>query len=165
MRAKEKTGHVFMHRLEDARARFGIARANSRCSQQGKAPELVEPHTRPHFPISTTCQCFVRSCSLSLILSLKSACNLCKAPYPTPPSSPTPPPTRLAFVLVPEKHLQGCGIPTRSNMLHRRGCRGCNNTLPGTGTIPYSPSIAPLFYNFIVQYQFMCQAMSPSRQK
>lgn len=153
MRAKEKTGHVFMHRLKDAKTRFGIARANSRCSQQGKAPELVEPHTRPHFPISTTCQCSLCSCSLSQV------------PHPTPPLTLPPPPTRLAFVLVPEKHLQGCGIPTRSNMLRRRGCRGCNGTLPGTGTIAHSPSIAPLFYDFIVQYQFMCQAMSPNCQK
>lgn len=84
MRAKEKTGHVFMHRLEDARARFGIARANSRCSQQGKAPELVEPHTRPHFPISTTCQCSLRSCSLSQV------------PHPTPPL-PLPLPRRASL--------------------------------------------------------------------
>lgn len=75
MRAKEKTGHVFMHRLKDARTRFGIARANSRCSQQGKAPELVKPHTGPHFPISTTCQCSLRSCCLSQV------------PHPTPPLS------------------------------------------------------------------------------
>lgn len=97
MRAKEKTGHVFMHRLEDARARFGIARANSRCSQQGKAPELVEPHTRPHFPISTTCQCFVRSCSLSLILSLSSPPATCAKLLIPPPLLPPPLPRRASL--------------------------------------------------------------------
>lgn len=55
-----------MHRPEGANARFGMACANSRSSQQGNAPGLVELHL-PHLPISTTCQC---SCPIFLFLSL-----------------------------------------------------------------------------------------------
>lgn len=76
----------FMHRPKGARAIFGLVRANSRSSQQGKAPGPVRKlhHFLPHFPNLND-------------MSMPADLQPVRWPH-------------CLLAVVPEKHLQGCDI-------------------------------------------------------